>query len=112
MVENSDLKRGIPTLLRTAILLKRKETESFISEKFEATVDIEAEVEFVSLLEKVAEKLLGNIPNDDPVIFDLQMDPARAAYDLESLGEQDLEKLMAVRPADSYRRKMTTQKEI
>ncbi|GAP88739.1 hypothetical protein SAMD00023353_1201570 [Rosellinia necatrix] len=73
LMENSTAESGIPTRLRTAILLKRKTCQT----KFRASVNIEVDADLVSKTGFVVKRLLGKIPKDDPVVFD-------SAFSLES----------------------------
>lgn len=68
--ENESQKTGIPTLLRTAILLERKKKEE--NQKFLATVDIKASVDLAYSMRNAVDMLIGRIAKDDPITFDPQ----------------------------------------
>ena len=91
LMENKSQKNGIPSFLRTSILLQREN-----SEKFTAVVKIGTEVDFKSSLKS----LFGRKDKDDPVIFDpnpeakhrkstLAKDGSIKADDLESTDLDD-----------------------
>lgn len=61
LMENKTEKHGIPSRMRSLILLRREN-----SDKFKAVVKIEVEADFRSTLEQ----LIGKKDKDDPVIFD------------------------------------------
>jgi hypothetical protein len=66
LMENDAKKSGISTFLRTAILLKRDPKKP--DETFQATIEIQADVDFASRLRGIFDRVLGT-GRDDPVIF-------------------------------------------
>ncbi|KAH6715879.1 hypothetical protein BKA61DRAFT_602124 [Leptodontidium sp. MPI-SDFR-AT-0119] len=87
--ENATTKTGVPTSMRTGILLKRKDEIPFqCVVKINATVDVKSNLEL----------LFGGKPKDDPVLFDPSLDPTNnlQKYDIEELGAIDLESLCEV----------------
>jgi hypothetical protein len=65
LMEDNKQKTGIPKYFRTAILLRRENYD-----RFQATVDIETSTDIKSSVAK----LFGQIPKDDPIIFDPSTD--------------------------------------
>jgi len=92
LLENKTTKTGIPTSMRTAILLKRKDESPF-----QCVVKIDASVDFKSTLERVFGGK-GREPRDDPVLFDPELDPTNnlRKYEIEELGAFDLESVCDV----------------
>lgn len=84
LLENATTKTGVPTSMRTALLLKRKDKS-----QFQCLVKIDAYVDFKSSLERV----FGGKPKDDPVLFDPELEPTHnlRKYDIEELGAFNLE---------------------
>lgn len=82
LLENNTTKSGVPSVMRTAILLKRQNQA-----KFQCTFRIHAEVDYKSSLEM----MFGAKPKDDPVWFDPDMDPTNRpqTYDIYNLGSID-----------------------
>jgi hypothetical protein len=64
LVESGDEKSGIPTFLRTAILLRREESKA--NEPFQAIIEVKATVDLAYSLRRV----FSATPKDDQVIFD------------------------------------------
>lgn len=97
LLENKTTKTGVPTSMRTAVLLKRKNEDPF-----QCVVKIDANVDFRSTLERVFGGK-GREPKDDPVLFDPQIDPTNnlQQYDIEELGAFDLENVCDVTFATS-----------
>lgn len=62
--ENTSTKRGIPTVLQTAVLLRRSNDANFI-----ATVDIQAEVDLAHAMSTAFKNIAGLVPRDDPIRF-------------------------------------------
>jgi hypothetical protein len=91
LMENGVQKSGIPTEVRTAILLKRRHDEA--EKRFHAVVEVAAGVDLVSSLGNISKKVLGRIPKDDPVIFD----PQHPLGVREDLAKEDLQKLSAIK---------------
>ncbi|KAK0111585.1 hypothetical protein ONS95_001934 [Cadophora gregata] len=87
--ENATTKTGVPTSMRTAILLKRKDENPF-----QCIVKINATVDVKSAMERV----FGGKPKDDPVLFDPSLEPTNnlQKYDIEELGAINLEGLCEV----------------
>ncbi|PVH77726.1 hypothetical protein DL98DRAFT_517208 [Cadophora sp. DSE1049] len=87
--ENATTKTGVPTSMRTGILLKRKDENPFqCIVKINATVDVKSAME----------RLFGGKPKDDPVLFDPSLEPTNnlQTYDIEELGAISLEDLCEV----------------
>ncbi|KAF9636706.1 hypothetical protein BFW01_g7602 [Lasiodiplodia theobromae] len=89
LLENETQRTGVPTVLRTAILLKRRNDA-----KFRCTVKLDVNVDFRSKLER----MIGGKPKDDPVLFDPDMDPTNRleAYDILNLEAVDLERISGI----------------
>lgn len=87
LLENQTAKTGVPSWMRTAVLLKRKDEMPF-----QCVVEIDAEVDIKSTIERVFGGK-GREPKDDPVLFDPLLEPTNklAIYDVEELGAFDLE---------------------
>lgn len=87
LMENETAKTGVPSSLRTAILLKRKDEKPF-----QCVVRIDAVVDAKSRMERMF-GAKGRDPKDDPVLFDPEIEPTNhlRKYDLEELGAFDLE---------------------
>lgn len=85
LTENASTKSGVPSFVRCAILLARKD-ESL----FHAKVTIDVESDWKSKMER----LFGTTPPDDPILFDPSMEPTnklrKAGYDVDNLGRLDL----------------------
>jgi hypothetical protein len=92
LLENQTAKTGVPTSMRTAVLLKRKDESPF-----QCVVKIDASVDFKSALERVFGGK-GREPKDDPVLFDPELEPTNnlRKYDIEELGAFDLESVCDV----------------
>jgi hypothetical protein len=92
LLENKTTKTGVPTSMRTAVLLKRKDETPF-----QCVVKIDASVDFKSTLERVFGGK-GREPKDDPVFFDPELEPTNnlRKYDVEELGVFDLESVCDV----------------
>ncbi|EEU37840.1 uncharacterized protein NECHADRAFT_98072 [Fusarium vanettenii 77-13-4] len=90
--ENKRRETGVPDSVTTAVLLRR-----YDSEPFNARVELEADVDWVS---GFARKFAG-VPLDDPVLFNPMLGgskPKRGrSYGAKDLGSVDLYKLCAVR---------------
>ncbi|RSM06188.1 hypothetical protein CEP52_005864 [Fusarium oligoseptatum] len=91
--ENKRRQTGVPDSVTTAVLLRR-----YDSEPFNARVELEADVDWVS---GMARKFTG-VPLDDPVLFNPKLGggskPKRGrSYGAKDLGSVDLYKLCAVR---------------
>ncbi|KAH6851064.1 hypothetical protein B0I37DRAFT_127793 [Chaetomium sp. MPI-CAGE-AT-0009] len=85
LAENATTSSGIPTRLRTAVLLKRKVHQT----RFQATVDIEVDADLVSKTGFVIKRLLGKVPVDDPVVFDatVSLENEEVKANVSSLGD-------------------------
>jgi len=92
LLENETAKTGIPSSIRTAILLKRKDEMPF-----QCVVKIDALVDAKSRLERMFGGK-GREPKDDPVLFDPEIEPTNKLrkYALEELGSFDLESVCDV----------------
>jgi hypothetical protein len=76
--ENPDTEKGIPTLVQTAILLKRSRTEEKpFGEEFSATVKIHGEVDRVTgiqdSLQHIAKTMFGQDQKGEDVIFNPEL---------------------------------------
>lgn len=92
LMENKSQKSSIPSLLRTAILLRRSSNRRFLG-----TVEIDCKVDFASSVENAAQRIYGRIPKDDPVVFDPNKAQTTAEKSqLENLAASDLEGLSAI----------------
>lgn len=93
LLENSTTETGVPTTMRTAILLKRQDEKPF-----RCDFKIEAKVDPMSSIERKLQKLFGGRPKDDPLLFDPQLPPTNKlqTYDLTALGSVDLGVLSGV----------------
>jgi hypothetical protein len=85
--ENPGQKNGIPTYLRTAILLTRKTDASFVM-----TIDIKAKTDLLSSIQDV----WGRMSKDDPVTFDTSRNRSSAKFDVNNLRSVDLKALSGV----------------
>jgi hypothetical protein len=92
LLENKTAKTGVPSSMRTTVLLKRKDESPF-----QCVVKIDANVDFKTSLERVFGGK-GREPKDDPVLFDPELEPTNnlRKYDIEELGAFDLESLCDV----------------
>lgn len=94
LLENASRADGIPSLLRSAILLRRKSDDQFV-----ATIKIKAKVDTLHSLQSTLQNLLGKTPKDDPVFFDPESEPVGDIpidMDIEDLSSYDLTKLSVV----------------
>lgn len=89
LLENETRKSGIPSSLQVAVLLKRKDHE-----KFGCNVNVKCRADFKTRVEK----LFGTQSEDDPVLFDLRIEPTNnlRVYETDELGELRLEYLWEV----------------
>ncbi|KAI1659490.1 hypothetical protein F4813DRAFT_353126 [Daldinia decipiens] len=89
--ENRSTKTGIPSFLRTAILLKREDNN-----EFQCTAEIHVEADWKTELEN----LFGSRSSDDPILFDPEKKPTnnlnKDGYPVENLASVDLRKLSDV----------------
>ncbi|RDW68221.1 hypothetical protein BP5796_08878 [Coleophoma crateriformis] len=89
--ENRTVKSGIPSFLRTAILLKREDVQ-----EFEATINVVAEPDWKSQLRR----LFGSKDEDEPILFNPQQPPTKnlrpKGYDVENLSKESLADLADV----------------
>lgn len=93
LLENESSRDGIPSLLRTGVLLIRKDNEDFL-----ATIKIKAKVDILHSLHSKFQNLLGTTPKDDPVFFDPDLPPVGEVpegLELDNLSGYDLTKLSA-----------------
>ncbi|KAI9698835.1 MAG: hypothetical protein M1820_007342 [Bogoriella megaspora] len=91
MSENKAQFSGIPTWLRTVTRLRRVEKQSDAKTRFSAMAEVKCSVDFASSMEESRDRLLGRIPEDDPVIFDPGEKPTTSVFDVENLGSVDLD---------------------
>lgn len=97
LLENTSSHDGIPSLLRTAILLVRNDNEDFF-----ATIKIKAKVDMLHSLHSKFQNLMGTTPKDDPVFFDPDLPPVGEipeGLELDNLSGYDLTKLSAAESA-------------
>jgi hypothetical protein len=92
LLENEVTKTGVPTLMRTGLLLKRKDQDPF-----QCVVKIGATVDSRSRLERMFGGK-GREPRDDPVLFDPEIESTNDLhiYDVMELGAFDLGRLCDV----------------
>lgn len=93
LLENPNVRDGIPTLLRSAILIQRENDDRFI-----AMIKIEGKVNVLYKLQNALQDLLGRVQKDDPVFFDPAAPPAGGIPDdmnIEELKSYDLMKLIS-----------------
>ncbi|KAL6695060.1 hypothetical protein J3F84DRAFT_38040 [Trichoderma pleuroticola] len=96
LMENRTTKGGTPTYLRTAILLRRKESEA--AQKFQATVEIKVNADVKTNFEEMVKKLLGGTPKDDPIEFDPSISsPGFDSFKNSPLDEIDLDSIRSVK---------------
>jgi hypothetical protein len=95
LLENPDTEKGIPTLLHTAILLKRDKPQppNMIEQKFKATVEVKAEVDRVS---SFLEWINGKVHKDDAITFNPTLAVQGRKFDHENLEDEDLEGLQKI----------------
>ncbi|XP_014554315.1 hypothetical protein COCVIDRAFT_105339 [Bipolaris victoriae FI3] len=93
LIENSTTKTGVPSTMRTAILLKRQDEKPF-----RCDFKIEAKVDAKSSMERSFQKMFGGRPKDDLLLFDPQLPPTNKlqTYDLTALGSVDLGSLAGI----------------
>lgn len=93
LIENSTTKTGVPSTMRTAILLKRQDEKPF-----RCDFKIEAKVDAKSSMERSFQKMFGGRPKDNPLLFDPQLPPTNKlqTYDLTALGSVDLGSLAGI----------------
>ncbi|KAE9362616.1 hypothetical protein N431DRAFT_450407 [Stipitochalara longipes BDJ] len=92
--ENTSTKRGIPTVLQTAVLLKRSSNADFI-----ATVDIQAEVDLAHAMSTAFKNIAGAVPRDDPIRFRINSDSCTDDHlmdNVDSLDKVNLEEYIGV----------------
>lgn len=97
LLENASSRDAIPSLLRTGVLLVRKDNEDFL-----ATIKIKAKVDILHSLHSKFQNLLGTTPKDDPVFFDPDLPPVGGipeGLELDNLSGYDLTKLSAAESA-------------
>ncbi|OCK74582.1 hypothetical protein K432DRAFT_264603, partial [Lepidopterella palustris CBS 459.81] len=89
LLENPITNTGVPTSLRTAILLMRKNKD-----RFQCVVKIHTKVDFASAVENIFKS--RNL--SAPILFDPEMKPTNnlREYDVEGLGSLDLDSLTTV----------------
>ncbi|CAG8956332.1 hypothetical protein HYFRA_00003712 [Hymenoscyphus fraxineus] len=81
LIENSQVSKGIPSFLRVAILLRRKQNNHF-----QCNFKIKIEADWKTEIKKF---FASKGTQDDPILFDLELPPTnklRSDYDLENLG--------------------------
>ena len=84
--ENKLTKDGVPSFMRIAMLLKRKDDNEFLSK---VTVEVKAD------WKTELTHFFGSTQKDDPILFDPQLPPTnklqKSGYNLESLDSIDIE---------------------
>ncbi|KAF4337477.1 peptidase [Fusarium beomiforme] len=93
LMENPELKTGVPVSMRTAILLKRRDEG-----RFQCVVSIRAKADWRTSLEW----LVGTTRRDDPVLLDPTLGPTSDRYEgMEmSLGKLDLNSICDITSAN------------
>ena len=81
LLENEATTTGVPEVIQTAVLLKRRDENPF-----QCVVKIDAKVDFMSTLERVIGGK-GKVPKDDPVWFDPKI---RSTKNLRKYNEKEL----------------------
>lgn len=79
LLENEVTKTGVPTSMRTAVLLKRKDQDPF-----QCVVKIDATVDTKSRLERMFGGK-GREPRDDPVLFDPEIESTNNLQTYEAM---------------------------
>ncbi|KAF2135823.1 uncharacterized protein K452DRAFT_292931 [Aplosporella prunicola CBS 121167] len=89
LMENSTTKDGVPSKMRAAILLRRRDEKPF-----QCFFEIHATTDFKSSIEK----LFGSRTRDDPIWFKPELEPTNSLqeYDDTALDSVDIEKLSGV----------------
>jgi hypothetical protein len=90
LFENVTQRSGVPTLVRTAVLLERHEGDDT---QFTATVSVKEKVDSATDVVRKVKEIAGRIPKDDPVIFDPNTPPTTTKFgkhNLESVKLHDL----------------------
>lgn len=86
--ENASTKCGVPSFLRTVILLRRKDNDNF-----RCRVEIEVEADWKTELTR----FFGSSPKDDPILFDPSRPPTntlcKSGYDIGNLGALNISDL-------------------
>jgi hypothetical protein len=82
--ENTSTKRGIPTVIQTAVLLKHSINANFI-----ATVDIQAEVDLVHAMSTALRNIAGLMSRDEPIRFRVDSNPCTDDILLDNLDHLD-----------------------
>ena len=92
LLENKTTRTGVPAMMQTAILLKRKHDLPF-----QCMVEIDAKVDMKSTLERVF-GAKGKAPKDDPVLFDPEICSTGRLrkYNEKELGAFDMESVCDV----------------
>jgi len=84
LLQNESMQTGVPSHVRTAVLLKRADDGEFSS-----TFKIKAKVDLVSAMGRL---LSGATPDDDPILYDPSLPPTNKlrTYDTDNLGDVNL----------------------
>ncbi|KAL3608822.1 hypothetical protein FPOAC2_03833 [Fusarium poae] len=88
MLENESQRSGVPTYLRTAVLLKRMPNDNGI---FHGTVRVETHVSLYEDFKEKMYKYKGQIKTDEPVIFNPKI-LEQSTFDPHQLGNVDLQR--------------------
>jgi hypothetical protein len=90
MLENESQRSGVPTYLRTAVLLKRHPKDNGL---FLGTVKVTTHISWWEDLKEKVRKLSGAVKKDEPIIFDpTEEEPSSFDAQKATLDEVDLEK--------------------
>jgi hypothetical protein len=92
LLENPATKNGIPTLLQGAILLKRNQSPDKVAEIFHATVEIDVEVDWKTVIDHIIHKT----PKDAPVSFNTAQEPNGTNWNRWELEKVDLKALQKI----------------
>jgi hypothetical protein len=82
--ENTSTRRGIPTFLQTATLLKRSSNTNFIT-----TVDIQAGVDLAHTMSTSFRNIASLVPRDEPILFRVDNNSCIDSTLLDDLGHLD-----------------------
>jgi hypothetical protein len=97
-MESLSTQSGIPTVLRTVVLLERSNDANF-----RATLDIQAEVDVAYSISTAFKNIAGSVPRTDPIIFDIKKPIGDLSLDDEENSRLDkVQLLKSPGPAYSY----------
>ena len=89
MLENASQRSGVPTFLRTAVLLKRREGDDG---KFLGHVKVECSVSPFHDLKEVFLKMIKKVPKDEPIFFNPSKSTGHHSFPSSDLASVDLDK--------------------